>query len=135
MKGFDTDKWFSKFVFDQKKGGKNELCSTKIAADAEQMKNEIQQKHVESPPVCNGRIDSWLRLIFHHYNYYIKLTLDLILINLFYTLYRERLTVTLFSVAPPQLKDVLFAGRNPNLIHMKTTITKAIAQIRINKNI
>ena len=31
MKEFDTEKWFSKFNFDQKKGGKNELCCTKIA--------------------------------------------------------------------------------------------------------
>ena len=36
MKEFDTEKWFSKFNFDQKKGGENELGCTKIA-DQEQM--------------------------------------------------------------------------------------------------
>ena len=32
-------------------------------------RDEIQQKLVESPLVCIGRIDVWLRLIFHYYNY------------------------------------------------------------------
>ena len=31
MKEFDTEKWFSKFKFDQKKGGKIELGCTKLA--------------------------------------------------------------------------------------------------------
>ena len=36
MKEFDTEKWFCKFEFDQKKGNKNELGCTKIA-DIEQI--------------------------------------------------------------------------------------------------
>ena len=31
MKEFGTEKWFSEFNFDQKKGDKNELGCTKIA--------------------------------------------------------------------------------------------------------
>ena len=38
MKEFDTTEWFNKFDFDQKKGGENELGSTKIAD-----KEQIQQ--------------------------------------------------------------------------------------------
>ena len=36
MKEFDTEKWLSKFDFDQKKGNGNELGCTKIA-DKEQI--------------------------------------------------------------------------------------------------
>ena len=40
-------------------------------------------------------------------------------IDLFYSLYCERLTVTLISVVAPLLTDILFARQNPNRIHMK----------------
>ena len=40
MKEFDTEKWFSKFDFDQKESGKNELCCNKIA-DKEQIQGCI----------------------------------------------------------------------------------------------
>ena len=72
MKRFNTYKWFSQFNFDWNKDSKHELCSTKIA-DMEQIQDETQQKLVESPPVCNGRIGLWLRLMFHYHNCRIKL--------------------------------------------------------------
>ena len=48
MKEFDTETWFNKFDFDQKKGGKNELGYTKIA-DEEQIQGRNSIKTCQEP--------------------------------------------------------------------------------------
>ena len=53
MKKFDLEKWFNKFNFDKKKGGKNKLGCTKIA-EKEQIYRCNQQKLVKRYSIHNG---------------------------------------------------------------------------------